>query len=727
MLSKEEEEVYLDPPDMESIRQFLSTALKDKEKSNNKSSKMVTNYDQIVSQIKIRDDPEILWKVYVGLSSFVSFFTSKPDVYKDLIQAIYSYDLRLDTKVTVAFVNLLGQIVSSNAIFLAPTFQFLVKLFVLDDTNNINTKIDINFDNDRILRIHKALQTVLALVPISINELYLAIEDNFPHKRFNQETQVDYITQLLYIYDYVPGIQVKILELIISKCLEIDVEIVIEDSGDVKIIEEYSHEEDDLFQLDDEYNNNAMNTTSNNNNTSNISKRHMSFTEDISTIPAAVIESSDKLDAMLVRIITHIDTLLKGNEDMQQRLSQQLLIVFEDRILSTHKSKFVQFILFFSASRSDTFCKMYLQRLLKISLDDKNQSVLKRQYAIGYLASFLSRANFLSFTTVNDILIELISWCSSYVDNNSVSILNSNNDSTSSNTDNTTSSPRSSPTKITNNDNDISKHETFFTFIQACCYILCFYGTEFSMMQMPLKYCWENSVTCSLLPLRYCLQSVKVEFLRLVSHIALFREEIWGLLPQDILLIGKNNDILLNGTKNIQQFSSLKRSTFRMGSGINPLDSFFPFDPCLLSRVHSYIENYYRLWKGVPGLDYDKDDDDEVMVSSVASSVVSSLAYTYETNGMAMSIGGNSVPGESILRALSYQDSTNNKIGHHMKSTNSSDASWDGGGGVGGGDNDAGTESDSGIQQNQGSQNSNIWPLPQRRPRQFSVGSADGW
>ena len=715
MLSKDEE-AFLDPPDMVTIKQFLSTALNMKDKSY-KSGKGTTaaatsHYDQIVNQIKVRDDPEILWKVYVGLASFVSFFTAKPEIYKDLIQAIYSYDLKLDIKVTVAFVNLLGQMVSSNATFLGPTFQFLIKLFVLDD-NDIGAKLDINVYNDRLMRVHKALQTVLALVPISMNELYLAIEDNFPHKRFNQEVQVDYILQLLCIYDYVPAIQVKILELIVSKCLEIDVEIVIEDTGDVKIIEEYTHEEDDLFQLDDEYNHKNIN------NTSSSSKRQMSFTEDISTIPVAVIESSDKLDAMLVHIIIHIDTLLKkGNEEVQERLSQQLLIVFEDRILSTHKSKFVQFILFFLASRRDKFCTQFLQRLLKISLDDKNQSVLKRQYAVGYLASFLSRANFLSFTAVNDILGELISWCSSYVDINGVSVLNSSSSSNS----NTHDIKPPSPSKTNNNDNDLTKHETFFTFIQACCYILCFYGTEFSMRQMPLRYCWENSMTCSLLPLRFCLQSVKVEFLRLASHIALFREEIWGLFPQDILLIGKPNDSLPNGKSTIQQFSSLKRTTFRnMGSGINPLDSFFPFDPCLLSRIHSYIESYYRSWKGVPGLDYDKedkddkDDDDELMASSVESSAVSSLAYTYETSGMAMSIGGNSVPGESILRAL-YQDS--GKAANHMKSNNSSDASWDGEG-------DGGTESDSGVQQNQGSLNS--WALPRRRPRQFSVGSADGW
>ncbi len=34
----------------------------------------------------------------------------------------------------------------------------------------------------------------------------------------------------------------------------------------------------------------------------------------------------------------------------------------------------------------------------------------------------------------------------------------------------------------------------------------------------------------------------------------------------------------------------------------NPLDSFFPFDPCLLRMLHHSISGYYREFTGVPGL-----------------------------------------------------------------------------------------------------------------------------
>jgi len=57
-----------------------------------------------------------------------------------------------------------------------------------------------------------------------------------------------------------------------------------------------------------------------------------------------------------------------------------------------------------------------------------------------------------------------------------------------------------------------------------------------------------------------------------------------------------------------------------MGTGNNPLETFFPFDPCLLLRIHSKIEDAYRVWRGLPGIDIDRrypfsgqdfDDDDD--------------------------------------------------------------------------------------------------------------------
>ena len=51
-------------------------------------------------------------------------------MYRELIQSLYTFDWNMEDRVVVAFINLLGQVVSSNPIFLIPSLQMLVKNFL---------------------------------------------------------------------------------------------------------------------------------------------------------------------------------------------------------------------------------------------------------------------------------------------------------------------------------------------------------------------------------------------------------------------------------------------------------------------------------------------------------------------------------------------------------------------------------------------------------------------
>lgn len=151
----------------------------------------------------------------------------------------------------------------------------------------------------------------------------------------------------------------------------------------------------------------------------------------------------------------------------------------------------------------------------------------------------------------------------------------------------------------------VSRHETFFSCVQAACYIVCFYGVEIANIQKACKISqrkWQIVLTSSLHPLRFCLQSVRVEFLRLAQQIQLLDERAWLDIPGDIIPqygkipLNKKNTLRNNNTNN-------NSGNVNMGAGFNPLDSFFPYDPCLLSQLHQPIEKFYRVWRGVPGLD----------------------------------------------------------------------------------------------------------------------------
>jgi hypothetical protein len=156
---------------------------------------------------------------------------------------------------------------------------------------------------------------------------------------------------------------------------------------------------------------------------------------------------------------------------------------------------------------------------------------------------------------------------------------------------------------------------------------MCFHGTELATqhrMVPALRHQWEVLLTCAHCPLRYCLHSVRFEFLRLVYEVCLVSEDCWLMLPAEIILsfrathegrgggggllpslsegsnghpvggskIGLKSFAVGNScggrlsAKPLSSHSTLSSSGGTVG---NPLDSFFPFDPCLLCALHRVV------------------------------------------------------------------------------------------------------------------------------------------
>lgn len=90
--------------------------------------------------------------------------------------------------------------------------------------------------SSRYKYIHETLRVVLKLVPAGLSELFPALRDIFPHRRIEGPGSiVPYARQLLLIADYLPNLRDKILGLIVERCLEIDVEIKIDESGEARV------------------------------------------------------------------------------------------------------------------------------------------------------------------------------------------------------------------------------------------------------------------------------------------------------------------------------------------------------------------------------------------------------------------------------------------------------------------------------------------------------------
>ena len=181
----------------------------------------------------------------------------------------------------------------------------------------------------------------------------------------------------------------------------------------------------------------------------------------------------------------------------------------------------------------------------------------------------------------------------------------------------------------------IDMHSLFYTVCQAAFYIMCFRGKEClnyyeeakayhlkvsndgdaKSVEDDLMYGeielidisstrWNRLCSHHLNPLRFCLESVRGEFLSLADAFKLLDDT---LLRKSVAEDRKMTSGLFKKrlarrkSMGIRTAATMERKRIiggvgGLGKGSNPLNSFFPFDPYLLRRSYSYVEPYYRDW-----------------------------------------------------------------------------------------------------------------------------------
>ena len=137
--------------------------------------------------------------------------------------------------------------------------------------------------------------------------------------------------------------------------------------------------------------------------------------------------------------------------------------------------------------------------------------------------------------------------------------------------------------------------------MQAVLYAYCFHGTDLtsqsggsgsqSRARLVAQTQLERCIACSLDPLRFCLATVRVEFLRLALQTGLLSQACVGSVSPDLLPgateTGSAGAGGGSGPVRVPIILTLGQAGRRpaprsLTEGANPLDTFFPFDPCLL-------------------------------------------------------------------------------------------------------------------------------------------------
>ncbi|KAG7346845.1 RNA polymerase I specific transcription initiation factor RRN3 [Nitzschia inconspicua] len=614
------------PPqsEMDPIEKFVVNAIKSQEptltvESDSESivppdPSHVQGYQAVINSFKRPNDPRLLLKLMIALRTagngsvlnqlalgnthaqlvhlIIRFNpTRPPHNYQDIFVGDHEEMLKLykDFSICDAHFHLLLAMVSAKSTHVLP---------ILSATWKVLTKHG-PIDDERLShRLHSMIFNVLRLVPKSTSDLFPIMSTGFPFYSWNKEFLVWYVKQCFQVLEYLPSIRQRLLELIIDKCLEIDVNIFIKDNGDAII------DEEELAAAKEQ-------------------KCHVNDDDDTMKVPGKtetedqIDELSDKLDALLELLFGHIHGCQKDSAAVHE-IFQELLPIFESSILTTHKSKFVQYCMFLicgmasesASSDPDSESILYREfasKLLEIVVDPY-RATSTRQSGACYLASFISRASFVSAETVCESISALLSWAEAYIESLGNDAIRASDARTQS-----------------------EFHSLFYTVCQASFYIMCFRGQEaiqYYRSAVSTRCSEEMSVDdehsfspCAevdcinlsnerwtalcghpLQPLRFCLESVRSEFL----HVAHFFELIEGNTLDKLVADAKR---LSTGRVNkkaasvISTAATLERrrqtgGVGGLGRGSNPLKSFFPFDPLLLRQSHEYIEPFYRFWQG---------------------------------------------------------------------------------------------------------------------------------
>lgn len=219
------------------------------------------------------------------------------------------------------------------------------------------------------LKIVFVLITQILIILFRSDDIFLkSIKHNFPY--FNTATykQVSFLYNVLKIIQYQADLRIHILQIVIDKLLLLDVHSSRED-----ILEYEQNREDLLYEMEIDGGEEADKT----------SMKH------------PVANTLDLMMDILFKFIKNecfIDGKLIKTRCVE--LFNDLMVTFESVILPTHDCHHIQFIIFYICSFDSSLVNIFLKGLWK-SVILPNVSPVIRQAAIGYVSSFLARADYL--------------------------------------------------------------------------------------------------------------------------------------------------------------------------------------------------------------------------------------------------------------------------------------------------------------------------------------------
>ncbi|KAL0617496.1 RNA polymerase I-specific transcription initiation factor RRN3 [Plecturocebus cupreus] len=546
----------------------------------------------------IKDDQIINW--LLEFRSSIMYLTKD---FEQLISIILRLPwLNRSQTVVEEYLAFLGNLVSAQTVFLRPCLSMIASHFVpprviikegdvdVSDSDDEDDNLPANFDT-----CHRALQIIAKYVPSTPWFLMPILVEKFPFVRKSERTLECYVHNLLRISVYFPTLRHEILELIIEKLLKLDVSASRQDIEDAEETAAQTCRGTDstegLFNMGTSLGKVgscellAVGTHScrkmdiltwkrvPGSNSAHQEQRWGASDEDEETehetradpeqLDQMVHPVAERLDILMSLLLSYMKDVCyvdgKVDNSKTKDLYRNLINIFDKLLLPTHASCHVQFLMFYLCSFKLGFAEAFLEHLWKKLQDPSNPAII-RQAAGNYIGSFLARAKFIPLITVKSCLDLLVNWLHIYLHN------------------------QDSGTKAFC---DVALHGPFYSACQAVFYTFVFRHKQLlsGNLKEGLQYLqslnFERIVMSQLNPLKICLPSVVNFFAAITNKYQ---------LVFCYTIIERNNRQMLPVIRSTARGDSVQTCT-------NPLDTFFPFDPCVLKRSKKFIDPIYQIWE----------------------------------------------------------------------------------------------------------------------------------
>ena len=444
-------------------------------------------------------------------------------------------------------------------------------------------------------RVHSCLRYLLRLIPSASSILLSALSENFPHSSDSKQAHVVFVRNLLRITEYASELQPEILAFILDRVVKIDVAVQVDLEDLAEDVEEGIVQ--DLPKLKSGVIEDWENEDEESGDESDSSEDEL----DVDARRAKDITANvEKLDLMLDILFAYYNPLFSGTSlQAREDVFEVLLLHFATIILPTYRSRHTQFLLFhFAQQQADgVLIDKFVGCCIHLAFDNGRTSIVRRS-AAAYLASFVARGVHVPSQIVRDVF--------GYI-GNQLTILRAEYEPT-------CRGP------------DLRRYSTYYSLVQALLYIFCFRWRDLQALpdeqaddeglpiQDDLEYTWipgikdtfAQNVISKLNPLKVCSPVIVTEFARIANHLSV-------IYVFHIIEINKRLRLsypqLGGSARDTYQYSQLDRETALSGrrdESHHQLDEYFPFDPYHLPRSKKWVENDYRAWKGIPGLDEEK-------------------------------------------------------------------------------------------------------------------------